>query len=1280
MKKQLLMALGACCLFGAASAQRYVYVQCDFQNWVAPTEANASAFEDYKIYETADGSNIYDGVVSGTSWSSSQGIRFFTDFSSEDYSWNEHQICPPQQETLEGNGAVYKGSGATYHTYTSNPTCWVLPTQASSFRVRLDMNTGEVAIAPGGMNPAIVVNEDQAPDIMEASTLPLRKKATIFVPAGPCEFFFYNYSTGVKLSPLEGAETITSASTTISNFNTDQGNWTIPNWTGGVLTFWGSELTVDGNVPKHAGTYDKLYLPGEFADWWFDEDYVLTPEGTAYTGTLSSSLAGSQFKIGTGFGWDYTNFGVTGKTRTDGDVTYYELSTSGSNITLPEYGDDVALLVDGVNWNLAMWPASKEGPASTEILFDASSQEAPVGQLYLVTSDSFLVPSKDNINYIFSYLTALTPNGDGSWRGSAWLNEGQKLAFYDADRDSFICPGSDVDINFQNKEAFSRYTTSTADALSYWVNGEATTATITVSASGDNYDAVHFELPGAGEELSCIYLVGQPEGWAGPSASTQTHYDSWRLEETTDGGYYGAFDINAGEAMFRFYASLTDWDTDSYGCQSDDYPIEYGYTSGTETLDLVKGKGSFSFPYWPGGTMYMYVSISGGIFRVSDSPMDVTIGASESKSKIYAITDDGAYPLSYQSDGVFSGSVIRSSSTDLELRIASKLIGVAPDQPEYIGSYTFDAPEALTALDFDKFGVAEATISGNGQQVSATPANAFVLPKYQSGINRSYVKVTVDLNEHKVYVDGQSVYFLAGGITNGVYPTFDNRYDFDGLTMPYMGYGMFDIPEGKFDFQICQINDGQYTNQAEVPFNEEGVADSNDVDWNYGFYYKQLSCPSWTGGKVLILGGSKMLDMSHVDKIYQVVNDGEQDVFKEISPVSEGSQVYEFTTTLTKNSQWFPYVAMYLKTDYTFLLGSPITFDGTGGSYDYSLCYVTLGDEPVTLGIGNQNSYRFPTVTENTVKVRVDLDNLTTTFTVLDGDLDSPYTVFSNEGNDGVVLYPSSAESGMASGTVAVTATDEPIEINFGGLDNTVLVPSGGDVEVAFDQSGIFTGPFSTVDSSSTARRLKAQASSKWILPAGLEGNLTVLIDENKSQITMLAASQSKTYFVHGIQSDPDYAVARIDTFRDQVITLNDRDTYTGEVEIPATGLLTVFNGYTTSNYPDGPYGRSYSMSEINLTQLDQTVELPLSEYTGTWYWTLNNAEYYVAWVEYDPVMLTLSFTSTAISGVENVIVDNDQNAPVEYYNLQGIRVANPTPGQIYIRRQGNTVTKIIIK
>lgn len=47
-------------------------------------------------------------------------------------------------------------------------------------------------------------------------------------------------------------------------------------------------------------------------------------------------------------------------------------------------------------------------------------------------------------------------------------------------------------------------------------------------------------------------------------------------------------------------------------------------------------------------------------------------------------------------------------------------------------------------------------------------------------------------------------------------------------------------------------------------------------------------------------------------------------------------------------------------------------------------------------------------------------------------------------------------------------------------------------------------------------------------------------------------------------------------------------------------------------------------------------------------------------------------------AGIADIIVDND--AKVEYFNLQGIRVENPKAGQIVIKRQGSVVTKEFIR
>ena len=51
-------------------------------------------------------------------------------------------------------------------------------------------------------------------------------------------------------------------------------------------------------------------------------------------------------------------------------------------------------------------------------------------------------------------------------------------------------------------------------------------------------------------------------------------------------------------------------------------------------------------------------------------------------------------------------------------------------------------------------------------------------------------------------------------------------------------------------------------------------------------------------------------------------------------------------------------------------------------------------------------------------------------------------------------------------------------------------------------------------------------------------------------------------------------------------------------------------------------------------------------------------------------------YTGENMSGVNDVFIDN---TPVEYFNMQGIRISKPEKG-IYIKRQGNRTTKVILK
>ena len=55
---------------------------------------------------------------------------------------------------------------------------------------------------------------------------------------------------------------------------------------------------------------------------------------------------------------------------------------------------------------------------------------------------------------------------------------------------------------------------------------------------------------------------------------------------------------------------------------------------------------------------------------------------------------------------------------------------------------------------------------------------------------------------------------------------------------------------------------------------------------------------------------------------------------------------------------------------------------------------------------------------------------------------------------------------------------------------------------------------------------------------------------------------------------------------------------------------------------------------------------------------------------------LSASCVVSSTAGIDDVVVDD--NAPAEYYNLQGVKVDNPTNG-LYIKKQGGKATKVIL-
>lgn len=144
-------------------------------------------------------------------------------------------------------------------------------------------------------------------------------------------------------------------------------------------------------------------------------------------------------------------------------------------------------------------------------------------------------------------------------------------------------------------------------------------------------------------------------------------------------------------------------------------------------------------------------------------------------------------------------------------------------------------------------------------------------------------------------------------------------------------------------------------------------------------------------------------------------------------------------------------------------------------------------------------------------------------------------------------------------------------------------------------------------------------------------------------------------------------------------------------------------NIYTESGYEDYPYFLNPTGNYMTVTVEEESGEKMEVEYfsgdqstdsSGSPYSSIQKCttaqieagydEYYVDLsvngyvgdTGYIDMYLSFSYNLTT-TGVANV--ESNENAPVEFYNLQGVKVADPSNG-IFIRRQGNKTSKVIVK
>lgn len=189
-----------------------------------------------------------------------------------------------------------------------------------------------------------------------------------------------------------------------------------------------------------------------------------------------------------------------------------------------------------------------------------------------------------------------------------------------------------------------------------------------------------------------------------------------------------------------------------------------------------------------------------------------------------------------------------------------------------------------------------------------------------------------------------------------------------------------------------------------------------------------------------------------------------------------------------------------------------------------------------------------------------------------------------------------------------------------------------------------------------------ANVDTSWKL---LPGTYTMTINTNTMIVTLAeqgSVEKVYTYAIHGQldglgdQDWGDYPLEKVGDNEDLWAA-----TYTPTVTGGQFGVKQLCNDSQSDWYSAGVEFNSFNTSNV----LNGTPE--------------GNCTYtYPADTEctFTFVPSTKTLTITAGAGVSDITVDADATAA--YYNLQGIRVANPVAGQLYIRKAANKTIKVI--
>lgn len=906
-------------------------------------------------------------------------------------------------------------------------------------------------------------------------------------------------------------------------------------------------------------------------------------------------------------------------------------------------------------------------PYSSYIRLQENSSTAPSEDvMYVHRSTDNFTPWDGASSEVVSNFEQLTPDGEGNYVGNVTVSANEKINFISAldgtqAANSVICPQADRTMNFNEASGmyFSSAVVANQSAGAYWIApGEKDSYNYTVTVTPGDKPVVKFEGEKTPNE---IYLIGSPQGWDITSGSMP-------LKKTVNGGYYGSYNIAAGDVLFRFYTALGNWESNSLGSQYDDMSIDNGTIDGETSYRLyVGGKGSFEFSSWSGGMMYMYVEPSASKVTFSTAPIaaageyaqEITDpkgveGLYGEDGEAYAKHSDGMYYINF--------AIYNDSEAEV-IKLYTYNLPISREEPEAEGSFALTLPDGHQ-WEFDEFGVAEASFEIQ-DGVTAKAPNHVIVKNREDEMGRSYC-LAVDMENRKMYLERKGdVAYLIGILTDGEKPTYATRQQFKDYAVKN-GSGLVNVPQNKLDFiympsisDAISFNDGNSLDPIALTFNDKGIATFSAMVSIF-----RLTADQWAGGN-LYVSPNAVMDAKNLNEIHAVMGAYEAIKISTLIETAPDSKIFEGDVMFDNVAQKQYLSFMLDKPDENgsafIALASPAYMNGVGIA-NYMKSRTVVAKNGVMSSAMRFEGYNFelPSVKGSGVlKVKVDLNTMEMTAQLPEENKASVYeSVADNSSLDEVVASQSSTVDNAVTLDAQVNVEEgEAAEFNFASPEGEVIVPaSGQSTAINFGTDGVWEGDFVKVStpqrSRSAARKAAAANDAKWSLslPDGVSSsNVAMLINEETKKIKVFSSAHKSDGFflvtyedgvIYGFDVRPD--IEHIDALP-QIAKVSD-GLYKGEITVPEAGLRMRVASSLLNNSTGFSGLSAFSYDELytafELSETDNEKSQPA--------WNMPNASEWIvkapagkATVTYDEKTGKLTVRSDAGLGCEDLTVDN---------------------------------------